>query len=523
MKRPDQKIRWMVLPVLLCGSLQVRGYTNPIDSQATATITNLWDLGSESLQVGLTTSGNTLIVTNGGRVESSGGILGSSNDPFSYDNRVVVTGTGSAWINSGEVRLNSNHNELFITDGGRVENGTGWVGGYQGSSNRVIVSGSGSIWSNSATLSVAGLTLACNNSEVIVTNGGYLYSNGGAIGDQGNTETCLTVSGSGSVWKNAGSVDVRSGAELLISDGGRVENTDARLFNNSGTTPARVTGIGSEWINSGHLNIHNAHLVISAGGLVQSGSGSAIGSSTITVTGAGSSWVNFGALDVHDTSSATVSSGGTISSAALALAAGSAFHLQTGGTLAVSGDFDANPSGTFDFAGGTLSVGGNLTNLSILVADCRLEAVDISGDLTVYGTFAPRQSPADTLLDGAFVLTNDGTLEMELTGYLPGAEYDRLTVTDLSTLDGTLAILLLDGFSPVYGSTFDLFNWDGDVSGTFAVTNLPSLSGDLFWDTNSLYTDGTLTVVPEPSTFLLLGAGLAAFGIASIRKKVYEF
>jgi hypothetical protein len=152
-------------------------------------------------------------------------------------------------------------------------------------------------------------------------------------------------------------------------------------------------------------------------------------------------------------------------------------------------------AGHFDFSGGTLSVGGTLSNFSLLASSCRLEAADLAGDLTVHGTFAPGQSPADTMLDGAFVLASDGTLEMELAGYLPGTEYDRLTVTGESMLDGTLSIVLLNDFAPVYGATFDLFNWDGDVSGTFGVTNFPALGEGLGWDTSALYQDGIVAVV----------------------------
>jgi T5SS/PEP-CTERM-associated repeat protein len=508
MKSPNQKIKTAILFMFLGSAIHAWSYTNPIDGQTTETVSNLWNLGSERIQVGLTnySRGNALIIANGGRVISGGGWLGSSG---SISNRVTVTGTGSAWINSGEVVLYSSYNELLITDGGRVDSASGMVGQFSGD-NRVTVSGTGSIWSNSAALSGGAFS---GHSEVIITNGGRLYSNGGSFGYEG-AGVSLVVTGPGSIYKNAGGLNLAS-SELLIADGGKVENTDAGMYWGS----AQVTGTGSTWVNSGQLRVESGEFVISDGGRVESNGGQVGGYSTsaATVTGTGSTWNNTGTLEMRDRfgSSVTVSNGGTISTTSLAIEGGT-FHLQSGGKLAVSGDFNASQAGTFDFTGGTLSVGGNLTNLFTLATDCRLEAVDISGDLTVHGTFAPGQSPADTMLNGAFVLADDGTVEMELAGYLSGTEYDRLTVTGESKLDGTLAIVLLNDFAPVYGTSFDLFNWDGGVSGNFGATNLPTLGNGLYWDASNLYTTGTVTVVPEPASFMLVGMG--GLGVWLVRR-----
>lgn len=508
-------MRGLCVCLLLCSAITAWGYTNPIDNQTTETVTNFWDMGSENLQVGLTTDRNTLIITNGGHVISGGGTLGWDHVSGSHNNQITVTGTGSAWINSGAVTLQTHDNELLITEGGRVDSIGGSVGGGGSYGNNLVtVSGAGSIWSNSAGLSVG--TRGFNNG-VVITNGGRLYSNGGSVGDQPGSGD-LVVTGSGSVYKNAGRLRTYA-STLLINDGGMMENTDAWL----GFSSATVNGAGSIWLTSGDLDVHVSEIVISDGGRVESKDtkvGHEFGESKVTVTGIGSTWNNTGIFEISGyapENSVTVSNGGTISTASLALESGT-FHLQSGGKLAVSGDFDAAQAGTFDFTGGTLSVGGNLTNLSMLATDCRLEAGDLSGDLTVHGTFAPGQSPADTMLDGAFVLAGDGTIEMELAGYLLGTEYDRLTVTGESMLNGTLSIVLLNDFAPVYGATFDLFNWDGGVSGTFAVTNLPTLENGLFWDTGSLYTDGMVTVVPEPATALsLMLGGLLVTGYRRIK------
>jgi hypothetical protein len=53
------------------------------------------------------------------------------------------------------------------------------------------------------------------------------------------------------------------------------------------------------------------------------------------------------------------------------------------------------------------------------------------------------------------------------------------------------------------GSTYDILNWVTET-GTFATVNLPALAPGLSWDSSQLYVDGTIQVVPEPATLLLL-------------------
>ena len=59
----------------------------------------------------------------------------------------------------------------------------------------------------------------------------------------------------------------------------------------------------------------------------------------------------------------------------------------------------------FNFnSGSALAVKGQLSGLSTLEADRRLETADVLGDMTVLGTYAPGNSPADSILNGALTL-----------------------------------------------------------------------------------------------------------------------
>ena len=74
------------------------------------------------------------------------------------------------------------------------------------------------------------------------------------------------------------------------------------------------------------------------------------------------------------------------------------------------------------------------------------------------------------------------------------------------TLGGNLELGIASGVDPasLLGDTFDLFDWTGvSPSGQFAqvINDLPTRYS---WDTSQLYSQGEVTLVPEPSTIILL-------------------
>ena len=106
-------------------------------------------------------------------------------------------------------------------------------------------------------------------------------------------------------------------------------------------------------------------------------------------------------------------------------------------------------------------------------------------------------------------LTSGMTTFMQLGGKHAGAS-DRIILEGGTTLDGALNVALLASFAPHKGDMFDLF--DGTMNGTFQAVNLPELRHGLAWDTTRLYTDGTVTVVPEPVSLVAGLVGLACIG-----------
>ena len=137
----------------------------------------------------------------------------------------------------------------------------------------------------------------------------------------------------------------------------------------------------------------------------------------------------------------------------------------------------------------------------------------VVGDVSIQGTVAPGDSPGTLSVDN-ITLTDTSTLEFLLAS---ASEYSRLVSSGIVTINSgaTLTLTLDDGYVPANSTTFDLIDATS-ISGTFGTTNLPTLGVGQSWNTDNLYTSGEVTVIPEPTTLLLLGAGLV--GVLARRK-----
>jgi fibronectin-binding autotransporter adhesin len=220
-----------------------------------------WSNGN-SLVVGLSGSGNILVISNGGNVFSSdGNYKGSYVGHSSQSNIAMVSGTGSTWSSPGQIIIGNTRagNSLVISNGGFVADSDGFVGFNGGGSNNVVVNGTGSIWSNGKDLYVG--TSGGGNSLVIRNGGSVLSSNGyigAAAGGPITMNGSVLVTGTGSLWTNR--FDLRlgfagSGNSLIVSNGGKVfsDNGYVGSFGSSNTTI--VYGVGSSWNNSSDLYV----------------------------------------------------------------------------------------------------------------------------------------------------------------------------------------------------------------------------------------------------------------------------
>lgn len=188
---------------------------------------------------------------------------------------------------------------------------------------------------------------------------------------------------------------------------------------------------------------------------------------------------------------------------------GDQIGIDTGATTVASFAFNNTLTAPVEisaFSSDTLTVTGAITNNSAFSASFSLS--------TTAGGSATWQGPL------AFSnIVNIGTNQITLSGPIAFSgsalnfditnvsTYGRFLGSGTATVAG-VTINLGGSYTGVLGNTFDLTpgNFSGATLGT-----LPTLSSGLSWQTSSFLTNGTLTVIPEPNTWILIGIGLASF------------
>jgi hypothetical protein len=124
-------------------------------------------------------------------------------------------------------------------------------------------------------------------------------------------------------------------------------------------------------------------------------------------------------------------------------------------------------------AGETVLNGGNLNTYGTTVG---LQGGALCGIGTVTGhvnnsggTVRPGASPGALTISGVYTQQAGGTLDIEVGGYTPGTDFDRLVVGDTAVLAGTLHATLLNGFEPLPADQFQFLS-AGGRAGTFSAT-----------------------------------------------------
>lgn len=143
-------------------------------------------------------------------------------------------------------------------------------------------------------------------------------------------------------------------------------------------------------------------------------------------------------------------------------------------------------SGTITGVGLDLQAGSLLTGVGTL-------AMDVMNTAGIANPSYAAGSSCLLTIDGDYTQGGSALLEIDLYGTDPTL-YDRLHVSGLATLAGTLDVRLADGFALSAGDAFDILDWV-ERHGTFDQLLLPELDGSGVWDVDELYTTGELAVV----------------------------
>jgi len=190
-------IQLLVLAMCLAGA-GAHGYTNPIEGGSSQTVSNQWNVAMPYLMVGSNTEGNSLVV-DGGQVNNPIGYIG--NTAASSNNSATVTGAGSLWNNATELSVGKDGagNTLAITDGGRVDATSAYIGNNS-TGNSATVDGSGSLL-NAPTLHIGHLD---SGNSLEISNGGKVETANGTIGYWlGADNNIATVQGSNALWQSS--------------------------------------------------------------------------------------------------------------------------------------------------------------------------------------------------------------------------------------------------------------------------------------------------------------------------------
>jgi len=422
------------------------------------------------ISVGLLGNAN-LTVANGGKISAAAGGLTISYD--SGVSSVLVTDANSSISTSSDIRIGDfGTGNLTVANGGNVSDGGLLVLGWQNNgtvlvtdpnstlsvANETVVGrfGNASLTvANGGTATVSTLEIAIpNNGTVLVTDPNSTLNAGSVIIDNGTGSLTmanggtLSIVGAGGITEGSGNFAVNfAGGTLKVTGSDLTTSVNATLVNST-TSTLDTNGFNATW--SGNLSGGGNLTKISAGVLTLSGNNTYTGNTTIST-----------------------------------------------GTLLVSNDGTVSATGT-----GAVSVA---TNASLTGSG------QIGGNTTVNGTLLPGTSGNVGLLSFAQKLTlgANATTLFQLGGTTRGTQYSAINIANNLIFGGALALNLLNNFLPALGTTFDLFQIGGSVSGAFANLTLPILNLDLGWDTSQLTTNGDLATTTITFTQWTNTAGLS--------------
>jgi len=312
----------------------------------------------------------------------------------------------------------------------------------------------------------------------------------------------LGVINSASGDTNSYSYNITNTALLSLTNGGTATITTLALANNNYTG-----NLTSSSKLSATVSLTNGAALYAA--TIQKGSIATPNSGTLNVT-AQITWgdgtignipggdLNVSGVAVSLAGTATahtfnITSGqvGTVSSV---LSGTGAISVTGGGTLVLSGN--NTYSGTTTVSGGTLQVDGAIgTNTVTVQSGSMLSGTGtINGATTIQsgGTLSPGDGGIGTLAIGNS-LTLSGTVLATVSKSGSTLANDEVTSTSSITYGGSLVVTNTGATALAAGDSFTLFSGTG-YAGGFSSVSLPSLNAGLYWYTNNLSVNGTISV-----------------------------
>jgi len=127
--------------------------------------------------------------------------------------------------------------------------------------------------------------------------------------------------------------------------------------------------------------------------------------------------------------------------------------------------------------------------------------------ILVEGTASPGHSPGQLVLNGNVSLQGTAYMEIDKTAHTN----DLITGVGQLSFGGTLQVSLLNGTTLAAGDSFRLFS-ASNYAGTFATIIPPTPGAGLAWETQTLYSNGVLTIGGVPQIVSLTTNRMALAG-----------
>jgi T5SS/PEP-CTERM-associated repeat protein len=461
-------------------------------------------------------------------------MLNSSNTTLNYSGNATLTlgGNGTLSTTSGvAIGYNGGIGLMTVNAGASInvtmgtQNATSIGVGVSGGSGQLIVNGGQIVTDSQMGIGYSGTgNLTIQSGGQVSTKKAFSGSGSSGIVGENNPGNVL-VTGNGSQWTQNGAFNVGffAAGSLTISQGGLVSNVDGFISRNSGSSGSTVTvtNSGSVWANSGSLYVGGnltaangtGNLTVSNGGLVSVGTTLRIWD-TVTVSGGG-------AVNVGGTSS-TVSSSVNVGTAGLLEGLGKvvgSVNVQNGGRISSGYGTTVNPTTLIATAAagaptGTLTTGSqtwsgngeyfwkiNAAGKNVNGQGAGTGAAGSStgwDDLVVSGLSinAGSSLPFDVALSGSPVgAANNSTYAFTIAQSATPILVNGQQLPNGQNLSGLTTAFALDTsqFQPVSGTV---------ASSQFALEFVTDANGK-GQDLELMYTSA-----PEPSAVLLVAAGV---------------
>lgn len=376
-----------------------------------------------------------------------------------------------------------------------------------------------------ANVSLGALTIGTGNSSdsVRLDAGTLVVTNEILIGHTSNTRwEILQVNGG-----NFTSLDTLNGIVLSQNNGATANNSEMYLAGGTTTAGKIAFGVATDTVGgTGFLIITNATLYLGGGGIVQpntTGYGNTISLLGGTM-GATADWSSTLPMQLN----------GTPFTFKAADASSVAHNISLSGPLSGAGNLVKTGAGLLILSATNIYSGATTINAGKLLLNGSLAAGSavavasggtlggtgtVNGPATIQsgGTLSPGNSVGTLTFSNSLTLTSGCTNIFEIS---------KLPLTnDVAKISGTLAnggLLIVTNIGVVTlaaGDSYQLFN-AASYTGTFSSVQLPPLPFGLVWNTNSLDTAGTISVVlattPVIGSISISSGGLVFSGVGGV-------